>query len=572
MAEYELLIRGGTVVDGTGAPAVRADVGVNDGAIAAVGDLAGADADEVIDAEGKYVTPGFFDGHTHYDAQLFWDPYCSNSGEHGTTTTALMNCGFGMAPVRPDDRERVMLMMENTEEISVSNMKLALPWDWETWSEMWQRIGDLPKGVNVTSFVPLNPIMLYVMGPDEVKTRRPTEAEIAEMRSLVGEAMDNGALGVSLSLIGPNNTHRDFDGTPMPSDIMEVDDAIAVCQELTDRGEGIIQILTATGPNGDRTASERMALETGRPTMHNAFLCISDEMCTDDLAWLDSVNERGGDMWALGLLYPGWVEGTLAEFNTAFGAQPEVNQLVLCESPEAVLELIASDGFRDGFRESYRPEIFPVPGGFDGLIVLKGDEAGDAVDPYVGRMLGEYAATEGVHVVDALLDAIVAADGHLLYRTFAFINPDPELGRRYWSHPRVLAGGSDGGAHVRSMSLGVWTTYFLINRVREMGQVPIEEMVYEMTSKATGAFGVVDRGSIVVGQAADLLVFDLDELYFDMSQYEQVHDMPDGDWRKLARAGGYDRIIVNGEVTHIADKPTGVTPGRALEPAEAAAS
>ena len=158
------------------------------------------------------------------------------------------------------------------------------------------------------------------------------------------------------------------------------------------------------------------------------------------------------------------------------------------------------------------------------------------------------------------------AGGYFRYRTATFINPDPELARRYWQHPRVLVGASDGGAHVKSMALGVWTTFFLIDRVRDRRLVPIEEMVHQMTKKPAVALGLGDRGSLEVGKAADVLVFDLAKLFFDQTQYEHVYTMPNGDWRKMARAGGYSYIIVNGQITHDHDKTTGITPGRMIAP------
>lgn len=351
----------------------------------------------------------------------------------------------------------------------------------------------------------------------------------------------------------------------MPSDIMDVDDVIAVCRELTDRGGGMIQVICQIGPGGDRTHAERIAIETGRPVNHNVFRSIDDAAYVADIEWLDRVLDAGGDLWVHALLFPGWTEGSIKEFNTSYGMQAEVNQLVLCSSPAEVVALIESDGFRDRFRANYRPEIFPTPGGFDGIIVLANDEPSDA-DEFVGRTLADIAAERGTSVVDALLDVIVLAGGHFRYRTATFINPDPELARRYWQHPRVLVGASDGGAHVKSMALGCWTTFFLIDRVRERGLVPIEEMVFQMTRKPALALGLGDRGSIEVGRVADLVVFDLDALWFDQSQYDHVHTMPNGDWRKMARAGGYAQIIVNGVVTHENDAPTGATPGTMIAP------
>jgi N-acyl-D-aspartate/D-glutamate deacylase len=249
--------------------------------------------------------------------------------------------------------------------------------------------------------------------------------------------------------------------------------------------------------------------------------------------------------------------------------QPEVNELVLCRTPDEVVALIESPGYRERFVANYRPEVFPTPGGFNRIIVLANDEP-SAADQYCGRTLGDIAEERGTHVVDALLDVIHAAGGHFRYRTAAFLNPDPVLAKKYWDHPRVLAGASDGGAHVKSMALGCWTTFFLIDRVREQQIVSLEEMVHQMTLKPAAALGLHDRGSIEQGKAADLVIFRLDDLFFDMSQYDHVYTMPNNDWRKMARAGGYSYIVVNGEITHDHDKPTGVTPGRLIAPVPAA--
>lgn len=571
MERFDVVVRGGTVVDGTGGKPQRADVGIRDGRIAAVGDLSGVASGDVVDATGLFVCPGFIDQHTHYDAQIFWDPYCSNSGEHGTTTTVMTNCGFGLAPCRPSDRERVMLMLENTEEIRADHMRSALPWDWETWGDLRRTMEGVPKGLNLTSYVPMNPLMVYVMGVEAAKTRRPTADEIAQMRRIVGEALDLGAAGVSVSLMGTGNSHRDFDGSPMPSDVMDVDDVIAVCRELSERNVGVIQVICQIGPGGDRTCSERIALATGRPVNHNVFLAIDENAYAADIEWLDRVVGAGGDLWVHALLYPGWTEGSIKELNTSYGMQAEVNELVLCAGQAEVLQLVSSPDYRKRFVANYRPEIFPTPGGFDRIIVLKNDEPSGA-DPFAGRTLADIAAERGTHVVEALLDVIALGGGQFRYRTATFINPDPELARRYWQHPRVLVGASDGGAHVKSMALGCWTTFFLIDRVRERRLVPIEEMVHQMTEKPARALGLTDRGAVSVGMAADLVVFDLDRLFFDMSQYDHVNTMPNGDWRKMARAGGYSYIIVNGEITHDHDVPTGRTPGRLIAPERATSS
>ena len=196
MMTFDTIIRGGRIVDGTGSAAYHADIGIRDGRIAAIGALSGAAADQTIDACGRIVAPGHINQHSHYDVALFWDPYCSNAGENGVTTVVNANCGFGIAPVRPADRLRTMQMLETTEQIPVAHQQSALPWDWESFPEFLQRLEGLPKGVNVLSYLPLNPLLIYVMGIEAAKSRRPTAAEMAEIHRLINTAMDAGALGI----------------------------------------------------------------------------------------------------------------------------------------------------------------------------------------------------------------------------------------------------------------------------------------------------------------------------------------------------------------------------------------
>jgi N-acyl-D-aspartate/D-glutamate deacylase len=349
---------------------------------------------------------------------------------------------------------------------------------------------------------------------------------------------------------------------------MHVEDVIAICEPMRERGVGVIQTISQIGPTGDRSRSEQIARGTGRPVLHNVFLVgpFGEDGYRDDIGWLDRCLEEGLDLWVHALLYPAWVESSLKEFNTAFGSQPEVNQLALCTTPEQVCEVIGRPGYREGFRESYDPNRFAIPGGFDGLIVLANDEPSDA-DQFVGRTLGDIARERGVHVVDALLDVILAAGGRLRYKTPPLIGSNIDLAVRYLAHPRVIAGGSDGGAHVKSVSMGCWTTYFLIEYVREQQVMSLEEMHYQLSLKPARALGLTDRGEIAVGKVADLVVYDLADLHFDATQYDHVYDMPNGDWRKLARAGGYAGIVVNGVVTHERDKASGATPGQLIGPA-----
>src|SRR5215467_1296784 len=260
MADMDILIKGGTVVDGTRVPRYRADVWIKDGKIAQIGGRAHGFAKITIDADGLIVAPGFVDLHTHYDAQIRWDPYCTISGWHGVTSLVLGNCGFGFAPVRPDFRERSMLTMTRTEAIPYDAMKVGMTWDWETIPQYLDSLDRSPKGVNCIQYMPTASLMTYVMGLEAAKSRPATEAELKEMQRLLNEGMEAGLCGFSIQRLGRNSAQADFDGSPMVTDTMADDDILALAEVLAERDEGSIQITQATeNRRGDWAFMERLA-------------------------------------------------------------------------------------------------------------------------------------------------------------------------------------------------------------------------------------------------------------------------------------------------------------------------
>src|SRR5205807_1631274 len=243
MPEYDLIIKDGMVIDGTRMPRFRGDIAIKNGRIAKIGRLHASDAAKSVDAAGQIVAPGFVDLHTHYDAQLFWDPYCTISSWHGVTSVVIGNCGFGFAPVRPELRERSMLTMTRTEAIPYASMKAGLPWDWVTYPEFLDSVERHPKGVNMLPFMPLAPLLVYVMGLEDAKSgRRPTAAEMAEMKRLLHEAMDQGACGWSAQRFGKNSLQADYDGSPMVTDLMADETALEFGRVLGERNQGFIQM------------------------------------------------------------------------------------------------------------------------------------------------------------------------------------------------------------------------------------------------------------------------------------------------------------------------------------------
>ena len=572
MAQFDTIIRGGRIVDGTGSPAYYADIGIRDGRIASIGALSGARADEVIEATGCIVAPGHVNQHSHYDVALFWDPYCSNAGENGVTTVVNANCGFGIAPVRPADRLRTMQMLETTEQIPVAHQQSALPWDWETFGEYLDRLADLPKGVNILSYLPLNPLLIYVMGVEAAKTRRPTKAEMAEIHRLINAAMDAGALGISMSAMGADgNSHVDCDGTPMPSDVVEHDVILDICDALVERGEGVIQLLSHLIVYGDRTLTERLlerAKGSGVTVVHNAFMTsdLMPDAVENDLAWLDELRGRGLDVVANVLVTRGWIEAGMRQLDVSCGMLQSVRRIAACRTDEEVLALVGDPAFRRDFTAEYAAKgATNGANGLEGQIVIDlGDDP--QLAPCLNRTLADIAAETGGDVVEVMLDLATRSGLALQLRSPQISSTDPAQAVRLFSHYATVLGGSDGGAHTKSFGMGHAPTDLLIWLVREERLMTLEDMHFHLSLKVANALRIDRRGAVLPGFSADLLIYDLDALYFDTTRYEIVHDMPGGDWRRRGRAGGYDYVLVNGVVTHRSDRPTGEVPGHLVRP------
>lgn len=568
MRTFDTIISGGRVIDGTGSPGYYADIGIVDGRIAAIGDLGPHNSQQVIDAKGKVVAPGHVTQHSHYDVALFWDPYCSNSGENGVTTVVNANCGFGVAPVRSRDIERTMQMLETTEQIPVSHQRAALPWDWESFPEYLARVKRLPKGVNVLTYLPLNPLLVYVMGVDAAKSRRPTPAEMAEMHRLINEAMDAGAIGISMSAMGADgNSHVDFDGTPMPTDVVDHEVILDIGRAVVERGEGVIQVLSHIITYGDRSISERMAemaKGSGARVMHNTFLPIDllPERTEENLTWLDAQRAKGCDITVSSMMHRGWLESNLRQLDVLAGQLSGIREISACKSDEEVLRLIVKPEFQRAFVQEYTTRGPAHGAGLAGQTVISVGEHSE-LTPYLDRTLGQIAHDEGRNVVEVLLDLALRSRMALQLKSGQITATDPAQAVRLMTHCSVIpGGGADGGAHTKSFGMGHYATDLLIWLVRDEKLMTLEDMHFQLSLKGARSVQIYDRGALLPGFWADMLIYDLNELYFDRQRYEIVHDMPNGDWRRKGRAGGYDYILVNGVITHRRDVPTGATPGR----------
>jgi N-acyl-D-aspartate/D-glutamate deacylase len=572
MADFDLHIKDGTVVDGTRVPRYRADVWIREGKIAQIGGRAPGLAHRVIDAEDAIVAPGFIDLHTHYDAQIRWDPYCTISGWHGVTSVVLGNCGFGFAPVRPEFRERSMLTMTRTEAIPYDAMKNGMAWDWETVPQYLDSLDRAPKGVNCIQYMPTASLMTYVMGLEAAKSRPASAEERAAMRRLLAEGMDAGLSGFSIQRLGPDSTQADFDGSPMVTDTMCDEDILNLAEVLRERDEGFIQITQATGHIKDDLAFlERLAATARRPVLHNVIVPTrkDPEVHRRSLRWLERCRAKGLPIFGqTGTVRTGFAF-TLEHWNL-YDASPAWRAITTGTREErlakmndpALREAVKRE--TDAADRKLRAIQAGVGGAVHTLIVQWVDDRPE-LEKYVGKSLGQIGAEDNRHPIDVMLDLSIAGELKV-----EFLGPNKGFNAEFMAEmtndsPYTIPGVSDGGAHTKFFCGGAFTTDFLSWLVRDEQKVTLEEAHYRLSALPAHAAGFRGRGVLREGAAADVVVYDLKELAIEPEWVGEIaHDFPGGEWRRVQRARGYRAIIVNGEMTFADGRSTGATPGRLL--------
>jgi N-acyl-D-amino-acid deacylase len=566
----DMIIRGGTVVDGTRLPRYRADVGIKDGRVVKIGRIpATVTCKRELDATGCFVVPGFVDLHCHYDAQIHWDPYCSISSWHGVTSLVLGNCGIGFAPAKPEDRDRLMQMMTRTEQIPYESMQLGMPWRWETFPEWLDNLERIPKGINCVSFVPVSPLMVYVMGLEAAKSRPATPAERKEMQRLLHEAMEAGACGFSIQRSGINSAQRDADGTPMPTDCMAEDDILALAEVLRERDEGFIQITQS--PNTENYMEtrqgvldfvEKLAETAQRPVIHNVIQARDEvpDLHILDVEWLRRANAKGRRIIGQGVNIRPWMDFTLERWNL-YDASPAWRAATL-GTVEEKMRMMRKPAHRAQMRQErdmmLRLGAETMP---EGCTVT--DVAGIAsLQKYVGRKVGDIAKDENKDPTDVMLDISLAADLKVKFRTGSLTSSDPEKVGYLMNDLHVVAGTSDGGAHTKFFTGGSYPTELLCWLVRDEKKLSVEEAHYHLSYLPAQSAGFFDRGFLKEGVPADIVVYDLEKLKRTPEwSYEIVHDFPANEWRCVQRAEGYRWTIVNGTITFEDGVCTGATPG-----------
>jgi N-acyl-D-aspartate/D-glutamate deacylase len=565
MPEFDVIIRGGTVVDGARNPRQVTDVGVKDGKIAKIGKLNPSDAKKTLDANGLVVAPGFVDLHTHYDAQINWDPYCTLSGWHGVTSIVVGNCGFGFAPCKPELRDRAMLTMSRVEAIPFDSMKAGMKWEWVTFPEWLNFLDRTPKGLNVLSYVPLAPIMIWVMGLEAAKTRPATEKERQEMQRILNESMDAGGCGFSCQRLGNGfvSVQRDYDGTPMVTDTMAEEDLLAFAEVLGKRREGFIQLTQASEDfKADMRLYEKLAEISGRPVLFNATAVRDDRPALHrrTLRYIDDANRRGHRIYNQTATMRQGFYFTFEDWNLFDGS--DVWREMTLGTPSERKQKFQNPALRQALIEEYEAGRTPfVTGAITDFTI---ESVGDAkLQKYVGKTVGQVAQAEGKHPIVAMLDIVVADDMRTEFETPAR-NVNPEYAAELMASEYSIPGVSDGGAHTKFVTIGAYPTDMITWMVRDAGFMSLEEAHYRLSALPAKCAGFQDRGVLREGAPADIVVYDLQNLKMVPEKPMIVHDFPAGEWRRVQYAEGYRWIMVNGEVTFADGKCTNATPGRLL--------
>ena len=583
MADYDVLIKNGTIIDGLQVPAYRGDIAIRGGKIAAMGNIQGS-ATKVIDATGLTVAPGFMDIHTHYDAALSggtaWDPYATLSGWHGVTTVAIGNCGFGFAPVRPEDRDRAMRRMERTESIPLSCMQAGMRWDWETFPEYMDSLERGGLGVNAASLIPYSPLRAYVLGNDAARdpdyTTKPGQVE--EIKNILREGLKAGGFGFSASFSMAN---RDYDGGYLPTHVAPREEFLEMAKVMREFNRGSIEWTMGHALQGlGMDFLLELAKTSGRPVNWNAVIYdpTSPNTWREQLEWTEKANKEA-PVFAVNICMPIEFEFTL-ETMGLFDQLPAWNEATVGTLEERRMKL-GDPGRRAALKADMEaaPTLMPgtSPDGEQGqLRMFRWDETFiddvhlEKNKSLKGRTVGEVAREQGKHPIDCLLDLSVEEELKTEFAMQGFINNDEEALTTILKHPQCLIGASDGGAHTKFLTLGRYPTHFLAHWVRDKQIMSLEEAHWRLSAMLGWAIGIRDRGWLREGMPADIVVYNLEELA--VRPMETVHDLPDGDWRRVQKADGYHYLLVNGDVTFEHGECTGVLPGRMLRSYDQAGS
>lgn len=556
MSDFDVVIRNGSLVDGTGRESITGDIAILDGKIAQVGIVAGTGREE-FDASNLAVAPGFIDIHTHFDPQLCWDSYATPSIEHGITTVVTGNCSLSLAPIR--DRaaaDKIVSMFGVIEDIKQRTFDEAVPFTWNSFPEYLDHIR--PRlGINVGALIGHSAIRLFVMGAAS-QERAATAEEIEAMCALVEESMAAGALGISSSYVD-----MDENGKPVPSQYADIHEKVALAKAMAKSGRGIWQIVPFF-PDLNRELDNirelgDISLAAGIPCSLQPVLSSPTSPHAEEIiAALEEQKARGAKVY-------GQVMPRCFDLNMRLS---ETSMLLFSlQRWKAIMDLPASERlakFSDpAAREPLVSEMKNAAGMSGALPFLTvGDVHSKANEAYKGKYLAEIAESEGKEIGDVILDIAIADKLETEFQLKNVINADKAAVAELINHPLCHFGASDAGAHITQFCGTGDTTHLLEHYVRETGHMTLERAVHRMTGEVAADWGLSDRGTLAVGKAADIVVFDPDTVTVGDEQF--VDDFPGEARRYVRRASGYHRVFVNGELAYDTNGYTNNLAGRVV--------
>jgi N-acyl-D-aspartate/D-glutamate deacylase len=562
-ASFDCVIRGGTIVDGTGGKPYVGDVAIKDGRIAAVGKVDGQGAQE-IDAAGRLVTPGFVDIHTHYDGQAIWSSRMNPSSSHGVTTVVMGNCGVGFAPCRKEDHDLLINVMEGVEDIPGAVMAAGLDWNWETFPEYLNALDSKPRDIDTAAYLPHSPLRVYAMGERGANREPATREDLARLRRLTAEAVEAGALGFATSRL---HIHRTADGAAIPSFKTAEAELEAIAGGLKDAGKGILQmVMDFPDEHYDGIGLlRRLAEQSGRPATFTMGSGNSGpEGWREGLKKVEAANADGVAMTAQVFPRPiGLVQG----FNLS------INPFCLCPTYKAMAHLPLAEKVAELRKPEVRAKLLseePVDGPsalammsrtFDWMFPLADPPD---YEPPAEDSVGARARREGRTPEEVVYDMLIEDDGNAMVYTALgnFYNAKLDSVREMIQHKDTVLGLGDGGAHYGMICDASYPTFMLAHwtRDRAEGKLPVEWAVKALANDPARAVGLNDRGVLKPGYKADINIIDYDKVALD--QPKVIYDLPAGGRRLDQTARGYDAMIVSGKVVYRNGKPTGELPGR----------
>jgi N-acyl-D-aspartate/D-glutamate deacylase len=549
---YDVVVKGGIIVDGTGKKAYPGDVAIQDGRIAAVGKVTG-EAKRTIDAKGKVVSPGFIDAHTHYDAQLMWDPLADPATSHGITTVLIGNCGFTLAPVRPKDRDYILGVFSATEEVPKDVLVKSAPIAWETFPEYLSFIEKSKLGVNVLTQVGHSAIRQYVMGAESI-VREATKDEIAQMVKLAEEAMEAGAAGVSSSF---SPAHVDEAGGHVPSFFAADEETLALAAAVRRKGKQLVSINPRSKRDGisekDQAFLVQLSEASGALVSWNDFGAGAAHW-ERTLTFMERELERGNKIYVVARCQPAETRFVLSKLSSLYSGSRAWVEFSKLDDVKKQIAGLTDPVWRPRLSEFWDKCPYLRLASVEKVVNPK-------LKPLVGRYVIDIAKERGISPTEALFNIAVEDNLETFFLLTEEAKEDESDAERILRSPATLIGISDGGAHLQTFAGADFPTYFLKHWVREKHTFTLEEGVAALTADAAKFIGLTDRGTLEVGKAADIVIFDPETI---QPEELQTLDFPGGGVRLAKKARGIPFVIVNGVPILENGEPTGAVPGRLL--------